>query len=249
MNTLLHWFVLGIIILGLSYCTKKADTASSNSAATMQVINGAVNSPILLKINGSINSSGVDRGALIRRVISFGSAYVFFTGGEIQPIEVLRSTDSVSLASKTCEFKKGGIYTVLVAGILPNVDLVLIDDTNLPYVDLSTSPAPADSVINVRFINLVPDMQNVDVRISGAGKNEVAGLAFKAASPWISYAAKISNGSYTFQFVENGVVQQSTTLTINATNRFKNVALVMRGMKTPGAGQPGLAVTAVNYFQ
>lgn len=240
--------ILLFFFYGLIAC-KKNNSYRSDNTATINVINGVVNSPITIKMNGVSNASGGTSSSSSLSTVSYGSSAFFYAVSNTVPIQVLKLPDSSLLLNNSYNLKTGGIYTLLLAGIVPNVEGVLIDDSNLPYVNLSNAPSAADSIINIRFINLVSDLSSVDVRLQGAVTYEVSGLAYKTASSFKAYTAKLANASYKFEFVENGVVRSTSTLNVSATNRFRNVALVLRGMKSPATGQPSLSVSTINYFQ
>lgn len=231
----------------MSACKK--DKTEANNVANLNVFNGIIQKNVQLKINGNINNSGANSGNSRQNTIFFGSNTFYYAEAKNTPISILDRTDSSNLLSQNYDLKKGGIYTLLLAGIAPNVETALIDDSGIPMINLSKTPLDVDSVIHVRFINLVPDVSNINVRIQGTTNNEVTGLAYKGASPWRAYPAKSTNANPVFEFVKNDTVLRTQPVFIHAISRFKNVALVLRGMKTPGAGQPGLVVSLMNYYQ
>ena len=235
---------------------KKEQHVTSDNVATLNVINGVINKSALIKMNGSINNSGINSSGGNQNEITYGSNLFFFNEAKNTDLSVLSSTDKSVLVSKNIDFRKGGIYTMLLAGIAPNAEAVVIDDSNIPKVDISKMPVNADSVIYVRFINLSPNVQPLNIRLQGSSTNDVNGLAYKNYTAFKAYPAKITSFSGTiglsrliFEFVENGSVLLTSSVTVTSTNRFKNIALVLTGMKTPGPGQPGLVVSRVNYFQ
>jgi hypothetical protein len=236
-------------LLSMEACKKNHDYVANNTA-TMNVINGIIQKNVYVRMNGSISNSGANGTNSSQYRVSYGRNILYYAEANNTPVDILNSVDSSILVSKNCDLKKGGIYSLLLAGIAPNAEAVLIDDSNIPIVDLSKTPSDADSVINVRFINLSPDISNIDVRVQGSTTNEVNGLVFKGASSWKSYPAKSVNSKYVFEFVENGLVRRTASLFITPKfNQFKNVALVLTGMKTPAPGMPSLNVATMNYFQ
>jgi hypothetical protein len=243
MYKLFRLYFAGLILLLLTACKKEASYFSDRLAA-IQVINGVINVPIMVKMNEKLNTSGISASTLSK--VNFGSAAFFFSEGKYTPFDIMNGNDTNLLKSNSFDFKKQGIYSLLVAGQVPNVETVLIEESNYTIIKLSQVPVDADSVINVRFVNLAPDVSSLDVRIQGAVSNEVSGLPYKGYTEFKAYTAKIVKGSYKFEFVVNGIVKVTQTLTISTTNRFRNVALVFRGLS---AGNPALAVSSVNYFQ
>jgi hypothetical protein len=246
MNRTFNQLMLACLLI-LGACKK--NEVEQKNLATLNVINGIIQRNVMLKTNGSINNSGANSSNSRQNRVSYGAGAFFYMEAKNTSIDFLDFIDSSSLFSKNLDLTEGKIYTVLLAGIAPNDEAVIIDDTNMPYVNLSTTPSEADSIYNIRFVNLAPDLTNIDVRIQGAATNEVSGLAYKAASVWKTYPAKIASGSSRrFEFVENGVLRGSANIPFSSV-RFKNIALVLRGLKTPASGQPGLGVSIVAYFQ
>lgn len=242
-------------LLILAACKKEHVTA--NNIAILNVVNGIINKDVLLNINGSISNSGANMNNNRQNVVFFGTNTFYYAEAKNTSMGILSNTDSSMLLSKSFDLKKGGNYTLLLAGISPNVETVLIDDFNMPYVNQSTIPTIADSIINVRFINLAPDVPKMDVRIKGATNNEISGLAYKGYSVFKTYSGKITDywgtqgySLLTFEFVVNGNIVSTYPLYLyEPWNRYKNMALVVTGMKAPGSGQPSLTVNEVYYFQ
>jgi hypothetical protein len=236
---------------------KKESFVNSNKTATIQVVNGIIKEDVQLKMNGKLNTSGANSSNSQQSTISFGTGTLFYTEGKSTSIEFLKNNSTDSLFSNTYDFKDGGIYTLLLAGVSPNVETVLIDDTNFLKIDLSKIPNDADSVINIRFINLCPDAQPLTIRQAGDSTNEASGLAYKGYTSFKAYSAKVTDyfgtvgySILSFEIVENGTILQTYSMFVyDPYNRFKNVGLVITGKKTPELGQPGLAVSEVDYYQ
>jgi hypothetical protein len=256
MKKLFYLLPVFILLFIVSGCKKEQNYTSGNTA-TVNVINGIVNKTTLIKMNGKINNSGMDASGGSQSRLYFGSNLFYFNEAKSTDFTVLDNADSSVLVTKNIDFKKGGIYTMLLTGIAPNADAVLIDDSNIPQIDPSKLPSDADSIVYVRFINLSPDVQPIDIHMQGAASDEITGLAFKQASSFKAYPGKVTThagtlgySSIIFQFKQNGTVLKSYTLFVYTPfDRFKNIALVLTGMKNPNSGQPGLSVVKMNYFQ
>ena len=249
MKKILPLVVISAITISLPDCKKDVTNDSSNKAATIVIHNATLNIPttnLLLRMNGGLNISGANASSFGTPSINWSQSAIFNAEGKSTAIDILNATDSSRDFSATYNFKKGGIYSLFLGGFLPNVDPVFIEETNFPFINLNKIPSSTDSVINVRFVNLSPNVQPLDIKTNGATANEVTGLAYKGYTPFKAYPAKQGNTSYSFQIIENGVVLRTQTLNIDATNRFKNVALVVRGQK---GGPMPFRVGIVNYFQ
>jgi hypothetical protein len=251
MKKILTQTVSCALIVSLAACKKDTTNGSTNNNsanATIVVHNATLNIPttnLLIKMNGSLNISGANASSFGTPTINWGASAIFNAEGKSTPIEILNALDSSKGLSATYNFKKGGIYSLFLGGLLPTIDPVFIEETNFPFINLSKTPRSEDSIINIRFVNLTPNIQ-LDVKISGSSTNEITGLPYKGYTQFKAYSAKQGITSYSFQFVYNGVVLRTQALSIDETNRFKNVALVLRGQN---GGPLPFRVGIVNYFQ
>lgn len=250
--------MIGLLSLALlsGGCRKNQNIPSDNVAA-INVINGIISEDIQLEMNGSINKSGVNSSSSNNSIVSYGSNVIFYANPGVAEIKFQKPIDQTNLLAGNFTFKKGAFYTLLLAGTSENPESVIIDDSSMPIFDLSKQPESSDSVVYVRFINLSPDAQTIDVGIQGFSANEVNHLSFKQASPFKTYPAKIVSyvgsigySTITFEFKEgNNLLATYTLFIYSPFTRFKNIALVLNGMKTPGSGQSGLSVSQVSCFQ
>lgn len=235
-----------VLILSATAC-KKATDYHSDTNATLMVANGVINTPsvsLRLSMNGRLNSSGIASSGNVSKV-DFGLGALFFSTKGSVNLGILKATDSSSLLSGTYDLSDNAVYSLLVAGQLPSIETVLIKEINYPFFRQDVANTVADSVINVRFINLSQNTAPLDIRIQGATSNETTGLTYKSYTAFKAYPAKTVNPSYVFQVVENGTVLTSFTLNITGANRFRNVAVLICGLK---GGTPALGASAVNYF-
>jgi hypothetical protein len=247
MKNIKFWVAFGVLFHFTASC-KKENTYQSANTATINVINGAIGIPsVMVKVNGKFNPGNTSSSSSLSK-LNYGSNAFFYAKGTTIPLQLLNGADTSNILDTNYDLSNG-VYSLLVAGQSPRYEAVLVPETGFPFFPYGIKPGTADSVINIRFINLSPNVQPLDIKLVSSGTTEVTGLAYKGYSPFEVYPAKLVNGSYQFQIIENGIVLLTQTLSVNATNRFKNVALVVRGLKSPGTGQPGLAVSTVNYFQ
>lgn len=241
------------ILLFLTVGCKKDSNFISNNTAAVVVVNGVIGLPsLMLKMDGKLNTSGFATSNISK--LNFGNAAFFYAQRQNTAVDILNGIDTSKLTSTTYNFgsNNNGLYSLFITGMSSSsIETVLVEENSYPYIQLDKIPANADSLINIRFVNLAPDVPAINVKISGNTSNETSGLNYKSASAFKAYVAKATNPNYKFEF-RNAITNDSltaVTFTINANNRFKNVALVLRGLKTPGTGQPALAVSTVNYFQ
>src|SRR5262249_2349319 len=121
--------------------------------------------------------------------------------------------------------------------------------TNFPFIRTDVINTSADSVVNVRFANLSPNSGPLKIKIANAATNEVDYLSLRDVSNFKAYNALLSSTTYSFQIRDAATDALITTymFTANSTNRFKNVMLVIKGLRN-GTGNDVFGVFAVNYF-
>lgn len=249
MKRLHSLFAVGMLLLLMVSC-KKDNSYTSNNTAAIQVVNGVIGLPsLMLKMNNRLNSSGLSSSNISK--VNFGNAAFFYAQRQNTAVDILSGVDSSKLTGTTFNFGSSstGAYSLFITGTSSSsIETVLVEEASYPYTQLDKIPASADSVINVRFVNLSPNTSPLDIRIQGGSSNEVTGMAYKGYSPFKAYTAKVANTNYKFEIVEGSTVLLTYTFNVTTNNRFKNVALVIRGLKS-GTGTNALTVSAVNYFQ
>jgi hypothetical protein len=104
-------------------------------------------------------------------------------------------------------------------------------------------------VVNVRFVNLSTGSPALKIKLSTSVINEVDNLPYKAIGGWKAYPARLASTIYSFQIrrVDTDALITTYSFSATATNRFKNVALVIRGAFGT-TGVTGFGVSAINYF-
>jgi hypothetical protein len=147
------------------------------------------------------------------------------------PATIYYTNSKLSVASQTN-------YSLFLSGTSPaNIDAVLVTET-YPF-------AYADSVFGVRFINLAPGSNPINVNIAGnTSGSESANLAYKGISNFIIHPAKSINTTYKFEFRDTVTGNVVASTTIN-TPYFHNVTLALRGIV---GGSPAPGIIAVNNY-
>lgn len=139
--------------------------------------------------------------------------------------------------------------------------LYLIGTTSAPDTTWTTDlpPLHLDSSVGVRFVNLSPGSNPVNVVLSTGMANEFSSLAYKKVTAFKSYPAVSSISSYTFQFIDaptNAVLASYTMRGINngtgsnrSTNqyRYKNVTIALIGLPA-GTGSNAQKVLQINNW-
>ncbi len=84
------------------------------------------------------------------------------------------------LFSKGLQFDGGKYYTVLIADTLSRMDAVMFRDS---------SQAPGPDSVKIRFINMSPDVGNLDLYVRGQEIKVAENIGYKEASSFISINA------------------------------------------------------------
>ncbi|MES2329908.1 MAG: hypothetical protein V4539_09915 [Bacteroidota bacterium] len=180
--------------------------------------------------------------------ISYGAFYSFSRPNGNLTLTAYQTTDTTNAIYNTdnkgadLNLQPQGIYSLFLCGqVMPTVqpDAVFVKD-DLPYHPSN------DSTVGVRFINLSPGSNPLNVTLStSTTTNEFAGIAYKSITSFKNYAATAAVSSYVFQFRDamsnavlgsftiSGVNNGTGTNTLGNTYRFRNFTVVFKGL--PGA--------------
>ena len=237
----------------LSFCSvlliaacKKEKSFHSDGTATIQVVNADVG---ITGIKLNMYNLPVKWWSTTSQV-NYGASAFYYAQRIATPITVVSSADTANPLLNSTYNIRGNIYTLYIAGQFPTIDTIMREETNYPYVQLDRIPSDADSIINIRFVNLSPNSSPVNINILGSAVNEVSNLAYKGITNFKAYTAKIANPNYKFEIRDaaTNTILLTYTFNVTATNRFKNVALVLKGLQG-ASGTNAFGVFAVNYFQ
>ncbi|MBD3583668.1 DUF4397 domain-containing protein [Flavobacterium selenitireducens] len=174
--------------------------------------------------NASPNSGDLyffaDANQVNSNALNFGSALGYFNFYEgNRTISVKNATGEV-LASTEVALSIGEFFTVFAVNTSENLELAVYEDTLIN---------PAQGKARIRFINLAPDSEGIDVFDSTV---EVASdLIFKEASSFTDLPA----GNYEFAFKRTSDGTQLATKTIQL-NPGRIYTIYTKGFVTPAAG-------------
>lgn len=127
---------------------------------------------------------------------SFGY-YTAYPGTRL--IGVVKKDSSTYLTKESVDLKPATFYSIFVVDTLKSTKLLVLED------DLT---APAADKAKIRFVNLSPGSQALDLAVSGADTALVKNKAFKEFS---TFAPIAPNAAYSFD------VKQAGTTTVKAT--------------------------------
>lgn len=133
----------------------------------------------------------------------------------------------------------GKVYTLYLSGTPTAIKTTFQEESNFPdyVIRDSGKPTPsADSIVNIRFVNLSLSGPKVNISIANSTALEVSDLGYQQFTNFKTYPARTGMNTITFQ------IRNSTDHTLVATYnfnanffRFKSVAVLIMGMyNTPG---------------
>jgi hypothetical protein len=199
-------------------------------------------------------------------MVNYGIGTFYYVPRTNFNVKVVATSDTTTfLVNNTFKFNQI-LYTLYIAGQAPVYDTLFRAETNFPIIKTDvTIPPSADSVVNIRFVNLSPN--SVPVKIvkitpvyppvtpsQNVTTTEVDNLVYKGISNWKPCDARITgtmtSRAYTFQVQDasTSAVLATFSFTASSTNRFKNVALVIKGLQGTTSGTNAFGLFAVNYF-
>ncbi len=233
--------VLGWMIFVLFSCKK--DNTVYSSSTTVNVVNAAVN-VAAIKVN--LNNTPIVYASASQ--VAYGAAALYFTTGPTSPVTIVVSADTTTFLVKNAISFQPGVYTMIIAGQSPAIDTLIRQEINYPYIH--NDPTAIDSSINIRFVNLSPNSSPVNINIKNSASTEVSNLGYKDMTAFKKYAALSGNTKYIFEIrnATTNTLLTTYTLSITATNRFKNVAITLKGLVGTTSGTNAFGVFVVNYF-
>lgn len=230
---------LVFIALLITSCNK--ENISSQPSSNVWIVNGGI--------------------GLTKAVIKGGghSGYIPFAGNRQfallrteLPFDIVDTTEA-NIYNNDLELKSAA-YTIFIAGQMPNLEVIINEETNLPFIAQDKAFSTLDSVVNVRFINLSPNSVPLKIKVSSASANEADALAYKQVTTWRPFKSTASTTTYSIQVRNAATDALLTTYSfvtpgpIATSNRFKNVTLMIRGLQGTTTGVNAFGVTPINYF-
>jgi len=222
-------------IIGFTSCEK--NTAVIPQLSSMNIVNAVVNTSAV-KVNPF--------GSPITYIsytdsIKFGAFRVYSLKAGIEnQVTIVSTADTIKpLFTASLLTSAGETYSLFLTGQYPQADTVWVKD------EMSNYP---DSAIGIRFINLSPNSQAVNINIEGnTTQNEVNSLGYKQITGFKQYVAKSGNTNYQFEVrdVTTNAVLTSFTLTYT---RFHNHTLVIKGLSGVTTGANAFSVFSVNPY-
>lgn len=234
--------ILPVLIILFNACKEKE--MSLPAAATINVINTL---PVALKVN----PTGKPRSwAGVTQTIGFGTRAFYYAPLGMTNIKVVPALDTASIIFNHTYNFQSKLYTMYLSGTMTSIDTIFREEKDYPIVFTDVKiPKSADSMVNIRFVNLSVGSPALKVKQATSIVNEVDNLPYKGISLWKGYPAKLVSTTYSFQIrnAQTDALITTYSFVANAANRFKNVALVIRGVYGT-TGATGFGISPMNYF-
>ena len=232
--------VLSVLLLFLGSACEKDET-SYRATANITVINTASGNDAI-KVN-----PGAGGGFAYSKATAIATSGVFgaFTGNNT--ITVVKATDTtIKLFQRTIDLRP--ISTLYIAGTSTAIDTIFRTENNFPYIN--SSDINAEKAMYIRFVNLSPNSNTVNIRIAGNATNEVTNLTYKSIAEFKKYVATTSTSDYTFEIMDATNTSVLTSITINTNStRYKTASIIFKGLlDTPeSASTDPVSAFQVNY--
>lgn len=236
-------------MLALAACSScKEEKVKPEEIGIINVIN-AITDAGPIKVNPTGNSKSWSR-LVLQTAYPAGTLYYAAIGDA--NFSVVPVGDTTKILFNRSFNLKAKMYSLYLSGTVSTPDTMLREEVNYPNIITAGAgiPLTADSVVNIRFANLSLGSPALKVKLSTVTTNEIDNLPYKGITAFKAYPARLASTTYSFQIRRVDTDALVTTFSFGATsaNRFKNVALVIRGVFGTTTGMAPFGVSTVNYY-
>lgn len=226
----------------------KEEKATPEEIGTVLTIN-AITDAGPIKVNPTSKAKAWSS-LFLQTAYPAGTLYYAATGNA--NFTIARVSDTTKTLFNRSFGLKPKMYTLYLSGTVAAPDTMLREEVNYPNIITAGAGIPpiADSVVNVRLVNLSANSPALKVKLSTATNNEVDNLTYKGITAFKAYPARQTSTTYSFQIrrVDDDALVTTFNFSATSANRFKNVALVIRGVFGTTTGTAPFGVTAINYY-
>lgn len=173
-----------------------------------------------------------------------GKLYVVSNGQVIQ-LKAAPVQDTARVwYNRKVNLKAGTMYTLYLSGTPGDVDTLFHAETSRPRPILRDPGRPvpaADSVVNIRFVNLSASGPAVDIHIMGQTTKEASGLGYQKFTDFKAYMAKDYSDGLTLEIrnaLTKEVIAYSWVDVSQWGNLFRTISLVIVGTYDPDWSLP-----------
>ncbi len=144
----------------------------------------------------------------------------------------------------------GKVYTLYLSGTPQAVKAQFHEEVDFPkYIvrDVMKPTPSADSIVNIRFVNLSPSGPKIDINIQGNELLEASNLNYQSFTNFKVYPAKKDMYSIIFEVRKSSDNTLIATYDLNTDEfRFRSVVVVVMGIYDP---EYQLPIAAVDRYQ
>lgn len=238
--------VLFLFAIGLIACKK--DVKEFKTSSSINVINAAIDIASI-KFNPGVKGFSFSRAT---DLVNYGTSRIYLTELGARSLVAVSGIDTNKVLFNGNYTMDPGFYTMYITGQSSKVDTIFKKELDFPFIKTDvTIPLNENNVTNVRFVNLSPNSPILKINVKNNSANEVDNLAYKDISGWKSYDNKAAGTtSYVFEIRNAATNSLLLTYTFSATstNKFKNVALIIRGLSGITTGTNAFGIFPSNYF-
>lgn len=230
---------IAIAAIALTLASCKKENEEFTPGTNVWVVNSIVDMPGAKVITGN-NSA----------VLGFNGNRLFSLERKSAAFDITDAVSSATVYNSSINLKSAA-YSIFLTGQSPTSEVIIKEETDFPFIAIDKIFTAEDSVVNVRFINLSPNSVPLKIKVSTATTNESDALAYKDITTWRPFkAGPAATTTHSIQIRNAATDALITTYTFaaNATKRFKNVTLMIRGLMGTTSGVNAFGVTEVNYF-
>lgn len=131
------------------------------------------------------------------------------------------------------QLSSGKMYTLYLSGTATNVKTLFKEETSFPNYIIRDAGKPtpsADSIVNIRFVNLSSSGPAIDVNIQGKSTKEASNITYESFTNFKAYSATFDKYSVVFEIRRSSDQQLINTYELYLDSfRFKSVAIVVMG--------------------
>jgi hypothetical protein len=225
-----------ISIMGIMACRK---TTNTSPPASVTVVNALAQGKTIIPVFGTDPITFF----YSAKSVAYSAAAYYAPLPGYNPLYIVKNTDTTQpIFRSDFDFASGNIYSLFLSGDTTNPDAYLIQDF-IPQI--------SDTAAAIRFVNLSPASQaiNVNIKGNGAAKTEFSGIGYRQISDFKTYpgGSAVTGQNYIFE-IRN---QPNDSLLVTYTwtyTRFRSHTLVFAGAVNAAGKPASLKIFPVNNY-
>jgi len=228
---------ISIFVIAIAFTSCKKNIVQAPSSFTLYVV------------NAGIGVAEVQTNFTTTPLVPYGARNIYYVQSDQTIVMADSANPTAYLLNKNLGYSSG-VYTIFITGQATALNTIVKAEADLPFIAGDKIYTSTDSIVNIRFANLSPNSVPLKIKIATATTNEVDDLPYKNISTWRAYKATATTANYSLQIRDavTDALLATYTFTANATNRFKNVTLMIKGLQGTTTGTNAFGVAPINYF-